>query len=44
MRDFARYMYESLEAEYDYRQSNECIDEILKDGDYQFDEDGDRID
>lgn len=44
MRDFARYMYKSLEAEYDYRQSDECIDEILKDSDYQFDEDGDRID
>lgn len=43
MRDFARWMYKSLEEEYDYRLSDECIDEQLADGDYEFDEDGERL-
>lgn len=37
MRNFARWMYKSLEEEWDYRLSDECIDEQLADGDYEFD-------
>ena len=43
MRDFARWMYKSLEAEYDYRLEDEQIDETIRANEYQFDEDGDRI-
>jgi len=43
MRDFADWMYKSLEEEWDYRLSDECIDEYLKDGDYEFDEDGELV-
>jgi hypothetical protein len=39
MRDFARWIYKELEQEYDYRMSDECIDESLDQ--YEFDEDGD---
>lgn len=42
MRDFADWMYKSLEAEHDYRLSDECIDEMMEG--HEFDEDGDRID
>lgn len=41
MRDFARWIYKELEAEYDYRQSDEYITECL-DG-CEFDEDGELI-
>ena len=37
MRDFARWIYRGLEAEYDYRLSDENIDERIGDGEYQFD-------
>jgi len=37
MRDFARWIYKSLEQEYDYRLSDENIDERIGDGEYQFD-------
>ena len=37
MRDFARWIYKSLEAEYDYRLSDENIEERIGDGEYQFD-------
>lgn len=42
MRDFADWIYKQLETEYDYLNSDEYIDQILKDG-VLFDEDGDRI-
>jgi hypothetical protein len=41
MRDFARWIYKSLEQEYDYRLSDEAIDESL--GQYEFDEDGEQV-
>jgi hypothetical protein len=37
MRDFADWIYKGLEAEYDYRLSDENIDERIGDGEYQFD-------
>jgi predicted DNA-binding protein len=36
MRDFADWIYKGLEAEYDYRLSDENIDERIGDGEYQF--------
>lgn len=41
MRDFARWIYKSLEDEHDYRMSDEAIDECMDQ--YEFDENGDRI-
>ena len=43
MRDFADWIYWGLEAEYDYRLSDENIDERIGDGEYQFDEDGKHV-
>lgn len=37
MRDFAEWIYKGLEAEYDYRLSDENIDERIGCGEYQFD-------
>ena len=37
MRDFARWIYKGLEEEYDYRLSDENIDERIGHGEYQFD-------
>jgi hypothetical protein len=37
MRDFAEWIYRGLEAEYDYRLSDENIDERIGCGEYQFD-------
>jgi hypothetical protein len=37
MRDFADWIYKGLEAEYDYRLSDENIDERIGDGVYKFD-------
>jgi hypothetical protein len=37
MRDFADWIYKGLEAEYDYRLSDENIDERIGCGEYQFD-------
>lgn len=39
-RSFARWIYASLEAEWDYRNSDEAIDEDIEANDYEFDEDG----
>lgn len=39
MRDFADWIYEQLESEYDWLMSDECVDEYLKD-DMAFDESG----
>lgn len=38
--DFMRWMYRSLEKEYDYRMSNESVDESLTMNQYEFDEGG----
>ena len=40
LRDFARWIYKMLEAEYDYQNSNEQVDEMLTGNDYEFTEDG----
>lgn len=37
MRDFARWIYRSLEEEYDYRMSDEAIDETIQANEYEFD-------
>ena len=42
MRDFARWIYKGLEAEYNYRMSDEAVDESIIANEYEFDEDGDR--
>lgn len=41
-RDFARWIYKMLEAEYDYQNSNESVDENIRGNDYEFTEDGRR--
>lgn len=43
MRDFANWIYKSLEEEYDYRLSDEAIDETIEANEYEFDEDGARV-
>lgn len=43
LRDFAHWIYKSLEAEYDYQNSDEQVDEAIKANDYEFDEDGNLI-
>ena len=43
MRDFARWIYKNLEAEYDYPTSDEAIDETIRANDYEFDEHGEVI-
>lgn len=40
MRRFADWIYRQLEAEYEYLDSDECIDEQLSNNDDEFDEDG----
>lgn len=40
MRDFADWIYRALEKEYEYRMSDECVDETLCANDYEFTEDG----
>lgn len=40
MRDFAQWIYDGLEAEYDYRMSDACIDEAMESNEYEFTEDG----
>jgi len=42
MRDFAQWIYEGLEEEYDYRTSDECLDETMIANEYEFTEDGER--
>jgi hypothetical protein len=42
MRDFADWIYRSLEAEYEWLMSNEAIDESLEANEYEFTEDGER--
>jgi len=43
-RDFANWIYRQLEAEYDYRQSAEQVDESIEANEYTFDEHGNRED
>ena len=38
--DFADWIYRSLEKEYDYQMSDECVDETIRANEYEFDEDG----
>lgn len=38
--DFADWVYRSLEKEYDYQMSDECVDEGIRANEYEFDEDG----
>ena len=40
--DFADWIYRSLEKEYDYQMSDECVDENIRANGYEFDEDGAR--
>jgi hypothetical protein len=44
MRDFAQWIYDGLEADYDYRMSNEALDEAMEANEYTFTEDGKRED
>jgi len=43
MDDFASWIYRTLEAEYDYLCSDECVDQYLNDSDDEYDEDGSTI-
>ena len=43
LRDFANWMYRQLEAEYDYRLSNESIDDGIRANEYTFTDDGKRF-
>lgn len=43
-RDYMRWIYKQLETEYDYQNSDECVDEIIINNDYSFLEDGTRED
>lgn len=42
IRDFAHWIFKSLEKEYDYRMSDETIDEDIIANDYEFNENGTR--
>jgi len=42
LRDFMRWIYRSLESEYEYQMSDAQVDESLRANEYEFDEDGDR--
>lgn len=43
MRDFADWIYSSLEAEYDYRMSDENVDESIIINEYEFNEEGEIV-
>ena len=43
MCDFANWIYRSLEADYNYRLSDEAIDKTIEANEYEFDEDGERV-
>jgi hypothetical protein len=42
LRRFADWMYRQLESEYEWRMSDEQVDEAITANEYEFDEDGDR--
>jgi hypothetical protein len=43
LRDFADWIYKSLESEHDYLTSDESVDDMMEANDYEFDEDGNRF-
>lgn len=43
LRDFADWIYRKLEAEYEYRMSDENVDEAIRINEYDFDESGRRL-
>jgi len=43
LRDFACWLYERLDNEYEYINSDECVDESIKSNEYEFDEFGVRV-
>lgn len=43
MRDFADWIYKKLENEYDYRMSDEQVDDAIIVNEYEFTEDGERV-
>lgn len=42
LRDFAEWIHRQLESEWEYQNSDECIDENIRANEYEFDEDGNR--
>jgi len=44
MRDFAQWIYDGLQEDYDYRLSDEALDETMEANEYTFTEDGKRED
>jgi len=42
LRDFASWIHSQLSKEYEYRTSDEAVDEDIRANEYEFDEDGDR--
>ena len=42
MRDFAQWIYDSLEKEYEYQMSDEFVTENIEANEYEFDEEGNR--
>ena len=42
LQDFASWIHRQLEKEYEYRMSDEAVDEDIRANDYEFDEDGNR--
>lgn len=42
MRDFADWIYRQLEKEYEYQNSDECVDETIRANEYEFNENGTR--
>lgn len=42
MRDFADWIYDRLESEYDYQTSDEAVEEAIRANEYEFDENGER--
>lgn len=43
MRDFADWVYNQLEKEYEYLTSDEAVEEAIRANEYEFDEDGERV-
>jgi hypothetical protein len=43
MRDFADWIYKRLESEYEWRMSDECIDENIQANDCEFTESGELV-
>lgn len=40
LRDFMRWIYRQLEREYEWRMSDECVDDDIENNEYEFTEDG----